>query len=599
MKRIYLLPTFFVLFCIVIIGCENNNNNNETNTTIDLKDPNELNNIETNDNNISFIDTYGIDYKSTNAKNESAYITSQCYTKTIDKNANVHNPCMSCHINSDAPNYINDPDIQLSYDFSENSKVNKFSNLFKDRTNEVNNISDENILTYIRKNNYLDQNNSIKLAKKLTNISQMWDINQNGKWDGYIPDAYFNFDDEGFDKSPDGNYSGWRAFAYTPFLGTFWPTNGSTDDVLIRLPQEFQQNNNKEFDINIYKTNLAIVESLIKKSDITLESPVNEALYNVDLDKNGILNTTTTIKYIWEKPTFDLTTNTITNFSMSYIGYAKDLLKTNQYLIAPGLYPQNTEFLHSVRYIDIDENNTTLKLSSRLKELRYAKKISWNTYPQLQNAALSEIKEKNDFPDRLRTIAGNTEKGLSTGLGWVYQGFIEDAQGELRPQNYEETMYCIGCHSGIGAIVDSTFVFQRKLDTNAFQKGWYHWSQKINAFKNMKEPLLPNGDGEYETYLRLNGAGDEFRANTEVMDKFFNEDGTLKTIEIETMRNDISHLIIPSVERAISLNKAYKVIVDEQSYIYGRDAHINPLHETVHETVTIGESTGIEEAFNK
>ncbi len=61
------------------------------------------------------------------------------------------------------------------------------------------------------------------------------------KWSGYTPDCYFNFDDEGFDREYNGTYTGWRAFAYYPFLGTFWPTNGSTDDVLIRLSDSFRK----------------------------------------------------------------------------------------------------------------------------------------------------------------------------------------------------------------------------------------------------------------------------------------------------------------------------------------------------------------------
>lgn len=160
-------------------------------------------------------------------------------------------------------------------------------------------------------------------------------------------------------------------------------------------------------------------------------------------------------------------------------------------------------------------------------------------------------------------------------------------------------MYCIGCHSGIGATTDSSFVYPRKFDSNeSFQNGWYHWSQKPSGFKDIIEPKLPNGDGEYETYLRVNGAGDEFRTNDEVIEKFFNEDGSLKMEEIEKMRSDISHLINPSQERALNLNKAYKIIVDEQSFIYGRDAHVKPLYDTVHKEVTIGESTGIE-AFTR
>ncbi|MEA2099961.1 MAG: hypothetical protein U9P72_07515 [Campylobacterota bacterium] len=533
-----------------------------------------------------------IDFKTTISRNNSAaYVTSQCYTKTKEDDSSiVHNPCFSCHINSSEPNYIDDAELQTLNDFSDYTKVNRFTNLFKDRTTLVGQISDEEILSYVREDNYIE-NQNIKLAQKLSNIPSEWDVNDDGIWNGYMPDCYFNFDDEGFDRDKENNFTGWRAFSYYPFLGTFWPTNGSTDDVLIRLPKAFQEGVNGDFSKDIYKINLAIIESLIKQKDIQIDE-VDENLYGVDLDQDGVLNIAKEIKYKWEKPTYNATLQRIENFSMSYVGRAKDMLITNEYLIAPGLYPKGSEFLHSVRYIDIDDSNS-VKMASRMKELRYAKKVHWNSYPQLLNASMDEIMERDLFPDRLRTIIGDTERGLQTGLGWTYQGFIEDVEGELRPQNYEETQYCIGCHSGIGAIVDSTFVFQRKFDFNSHQNGWYHWLQDTKGFKNIKEPKTKDGRNEYSLYLEKNHAGDEFRTNDEVIKKFFHEDGTLKEDEISTLNDDISHLIIPSAKRALELNKAYKVIVDEQSYIYGRDAHIKPV-KNVHKSLVPQTSTGNE-----
>jgi hypothetical protein len=536
-----------------------------------------------------------IDFKSTKAlNNKSAYITSQCYTKTFDNRGNSYNPCFSCHINSEEPNYINDYALQESYDFSDYSKTNRFTNLFKDRTKDVAKISDEEILEYIRVNNYLDKSGNLILSSKLKEINSEWDVNSDGKWGGYIPDCYFNFDSEGFDIDRDGEFTGWRAFGYYPFLGTFWPTNGSFDDVLIRLPIEFRLDKEQNFSKEIYRLNLAIVESLIKQKDIQIEQ-IDESRYGVDLNQDGLLSTTNIVKFNWEKPEFDIATNRVSNFSMSYVGYAKELLESNEYLIAPSLYPKGTEFLHSVRYLDFNKNRE-LKLSARMKELRYGKKTNWNSYAQLQQASNSEIMEKELFPERLRTIKGNSEDGLENGLGWIYQGFIEDSSGELRPQNYEETLYCIGCHSGIGAITDSTFVFQRKFDFNALQNGWYHWSQKSDGLKNIAEPKRDDEQFEYTLYLEQNGAGDEFRSNKEVIDKFFDSNRGLKSSEIDTLHSDISHLLLPSYERALNLNKAYRVIVDEQSFIYGRDAHIEPL-ESVYREVEES-STGLDAIFN-
>ncbi len=574
----YILATA-VFLGVCIVGCgtdqlldtkESNATSIEDNTTLAVY---ESNNSLYNTRDIVPVD---IDFKSTTpVNNNGAYVTSQCYTKTVDENGHAHNPCFTCHINSNEPNYVDDWKLQESYAFGEYTRVNRFTNLFKDRTSLVGQISDEEILSYARENNYM-QKGQILLANRLKNLPREWDTNSDGKWNGYTPDCYFSFDNQGFDRAPDGNYTGWRAFGYYPFPGTFWPTNGSTDDVLIRLPDVFMKSKTGTFDIDVYKLNLSIVEALIKQKNIPIDE-VDETKYGVDLNQNGVLDSAGEIVFKWVKPTYDAGIGKLTDFSMSYVGEAKTLLASNEYLIAPGLYPKNTEFLHSVRYIDVDENGQRIKMAQRMKELRYAKKLSWITYSELSNATLTDIKEKDAFPNRLRTILGNTENGTLNNLGWTYQGFIEDAKGELRPQNYEETLYCIGCHSGIGAIADSTFVFQRKFDKTHFQEGWYHWTQNANGLVNLKEPKTRDGRDEYTLYLEANRAGDEFRANSEVMAKFFDVNGSLIESEAEKLHGDISYLLYPSVARAKELNKAYKVIVEEQSYIYGRDAHIKPV----------------------
>ncbi len=522
--------------------------------------------------------------------NEAAYVSSQCYTKTEDAQGKVHNPCFSCHTSSKAPNYVDDAQLQAAYDFSTYTSKNRFTNLFKDRSALVAQVSDSEILEYIKEDNYKTPQGEIALAKKLQNVPNEWDVNDNGVWDGYVPDCYFDFDEEGFDKNPEGGYTLWRAFGYYPFLGTFWPTNGSTDDVLIRLPLEFAQDESGVFDIVTYKLNLAIVESLVKQKDVAIE-PVDEKKYGVDLDQDGTLGTAEKVTFLWEKPDYNATTRKLENFSMSYVGTPKAMLKSNEHLIAPGLYPVGTEFLHSVRYIDVNANDT-VSMAPRMKELHYGKKMAWNNYGQLFNAADAEAKEKAAFPERLRNVGGNSEEGMQSGTGWIYQGFIEDASGELRAQNFEESLFCMGCHGGIGATTDTTFAFARKFDANSTMRDWYHWSQKEQPFKNLPEPKREDGKGEYTLYLEANSAGDEFRANDEVMEKFFDANGTIKSVEVAKMQNDISHLIIPSTQRALELNKAYKIIVQEQSFIYGRDAHVGAL-QNVHEEVAPSTPTKI------
>ena len=535
----------------------------------------------------------GVNLTSKNIINKgSVYISSQCYTKTKDTLGNTFNPCYSCHINSEAPNFIDDFDLQETYAFSENSNKNPYLNNFKDRTSQVNSMSDKEILSYINEDNYKDSNGRIIIADKLNyDLSPQWDLAYDGTkdkvWSGYIPDCYFNFDEEGFDKDNKGTFTGWRVFAYTPFLGTFWPTNGSTDDIMIRLPKSMMQDEKGNFSKEIYKINFAIVESMIKKQDVQLGFEVDESKYGVDLNHNTKIDKTSTIVYKWNE--FDAFTKypriIYKNF---YVGLAKEKLLTNELHISPGLYPNGTEFLHSVRYIGINKDKNSIEMASRMKELRYTKKTSWNNYVQLNNAAQSEIKEKDDFPARLRRAKGDIEKGLSSGLGWVYQGFIEDKNGNLRPQSFEETLSCIGCHSGIGATTDSSFAFPRKFDD---KNSWYHWTKK--NLRGTKDRILSNGKGEFAFYLENNKAGDEFRANDEIKTKFFDKDGKLIHSEVDKIKNDITYLIYPSVKRAIMLNKAYKVIVNEQSFIYGKDAHIKPLDDTVFKEVIINKSTGI------
>jgi len=587
----YFSVSSIILLSLSIVGCGNNAKSiTDINTTEGLEE------VVVYESNNSLYNTRGleavaVDFSSTTpVNNKAAYVTSQCYTKTKDTQGNVHNPCFACHTTGKVPNYINDVDVQVTRSMSEYTKINRFTNLFKDRTSLVAQIGDEEIINYVKENNYI-QKGQILLENRLKEVPLEWDVNQNGKWDGYTPDCYFNFDNEGFDISSNGSFTGWRAFGYYPFLGTFWPTNGSTDDVLIRLSSVFMQDSNKSFDLEVYKLNLSIVESIIKQKSIPIDE-VDENKYGVDLNQNGVLDTSKEIVFKWDQPSYNSATGKISNFSMSYVGLAKELLVSNEYLIAPGLYPKHTEFLHSVRYIDANENNEGIKMAARMKELRYAKKTSWLTYPELSNAVLADIKEKDTFPERLRTIIGNTETGLLNHAGWVYQGFIEDARGALRPQNYEETKFCIGCHSGIGATADSTFVFQRKFDKDAFQNGWYHWSQDAKGLKDIKEPKTADGRDEYALYLQTNHAGDEFRTNDEVMDKFFDNNNTLIQDEVNILKNDISYLLNPSVQRAIKLNKAYKIIVEEQSFIYGRDAHVEPV-DNVHKELSIDEETGV------
>jgi hypothetical protein len=281
---------------------------------------------------------------------------------------------------------------------------------------------------------------------------------------------------------------------------------------------------------------------------------------------------------------------------MSYVGQAKQQLAEKKVHIAAKLFPEGTEFLHSVRYLDLDANDD-VAMSARMKELRYAKKQFWMNYYQLEELVEKEIKERYDFPDRTKLLRGSTEEGLTVAQGWTYQGFIEDKRGALRPQTFEEQASCVGCHSGMGVLMDSNVSFYRKLPTESFQKGWYHWQQK--SFSGTPDRIREtDGQPEYSYYLMNNPTGDEFRANHEVKAKFFDQEGKPKQAAFARLQQDISYLLLPSKSRALELNKAYKVIVDEQSYIHGKAPIVKPLDDVMHKQVAVDQETGIAHTLN-
>ncbi|GAB6040995.1 hypothetical protein [Endothiovibrio diazotrophicus] len=523
-----------------------------------------------------------VDLKDLTLSNPTPYITAQCYTKTEDGRGGVHNPCYSCHAQGTTPNYIDGRGLQLEYAFPHAATRNPYTNLFEDRTARIAAIDDGQILDYVRRDNYRTADGTLILAEKLRHLPAGWDLDGDGRWDGYIPDAWFDFDELGFDHAPDGSYTGWRAFAYYPFLGTFWPTNGSTDDVLIRLAQPFWTRADGTPDLATYRVNLAIVEAVVKQASVPTEA-VDETAFGVDLDGDGNLGVAQRITFDWDPRA---------GRTMSYVGKARELQQSGELHLAGGLFPEGTEFLHSVRYLDPTDGGG-IALSPRMKELRYARKRAWRNYSELWGVATLEATERRLDADATKALIGDFERGMGT-QGWLYQGFIEDAAGELRPQSQEETFFCMGCHGGLSATTDTVFSFPRKFaDRDAWRSGWYHWSQK--GITGIPEPRRADGSYEYSRYLTTNGAGDEFRANQEVIARFFNADGTANESALDALHGDISLLLVPSRERALQLDKAYRVIVEDQDFVLGRDATVGTV-SNVHEEVTQGQASGISEA---
>ena len=136
--------------------------------------------------------------------NREAPIPPQCYTQTEQ----VNNPCYVCHqtYSESKSFYLNkksDGNLQGDYAFSDIGMTNQWSNLFEDRTDWVNQISDEAIIRYVNTENY----------------SQLRKTLKNSNFQGFIPDlkhldqAAEAFYPNGLAK--DGSH--WVAFNYKTF----------------------------------------------------------------------------------------------------------------------------------------------------------------------------------------------------------------------------------------------------------------------------------------------------------------------------------------------------------------------------------------------
>lgn len=483
-------------------------------------------------------------------RNLEASVPPQCYTLT----QGVANPCWTCHTRSTFPNQRDDFDLQAEYAFSEQALNNAWSNLFVDRSAQIAAISDEEILDYVRTDNYTP------LRRQLS---------QRSDYRGYVPDLDFalGFDEQGFAR--DGSH--WRAFRYKPFPGDFWPTNGSSDDVLIRLDKRFRCRDGVE-DRELYKINLALLEAAIAAGPQAQDGPhfqyqtepLDERRAGLDLDGDGLLGTARMLSAL----------------PRSYVGDAADVPLVRY------LYPKGTEFLHSVRYLDPDKPSF---IALRMKELRYSKKVDMLDTWAINHRYEKEYAEKEE--GRPPVFAGSPEVGLRNGFGWQLQGFIEDAAGFLRLQTHEEHQACMGCHSALGVTVDQTFALARKLPG---VDGWAY--QRLEGMRDV--PQQGHSLGEIATYLsRVRGA-DPFRANDEMLARFFDREGQPRLSELARAAaggdRDIAWLLLPSRERALHLDKAYRALVATQSFNLGRDTLASPA-KNVHRSISNG-STDLEPA---
>lgn len=457
--------------------------------------------------------------------NREAIVPPMCYTKT----EGLHNPCYVCHQDAvpERPNAMDDGDLQLGYSFSAFAGTNHWTNLFEDRSALVAQISDQEIEAWIQQDNYSE------LPARL----------QAEGFRGFIPDLTNlaegpqAFEADGFAK--DG--SGWVAFNYKPLPSTFWPTNGATDDAMIRLPEEFRTTATGRYSRDVYRANLALVEANVKGLSRISVSALDEQEVGVDLSGDGKIGVITEISQ-----------------TGAYVGAAGRQLKL------PHLYPMGTEFLHSVRYIGASAEGL-ISIPRRMKELRYMKKRFFKSREQL-----AEEYRQEGYAKEAGTLPGYVDRGdqgFDNEMGWVLSGFIENTEGRLRFNSYEENLFCMGCHTSVGTTIDSVFSFARKIDG---APGWGY----IDLRGMPDAPNKGESEGEIVTYLRRAGGGGEFRSNPEMEERWFTN-GVPDPEKLRAAR-DVYDLITPSRARAVAMNKSYRVIVGRQTFLFGRDPTVTP-----------------------
>jgi len=454
--------------------------------------------------------------------NREAVIPPQCYTRSEGR----YNACYVCH-QSEIPgreNIMNDLGLQQEYSFSDLGFTNQWRNLHEDRRQRIASISDEEMSGYVKQDNYSELPERLRAAH----------------FSGWIPDMK-DYQNASSAVDPHGHAkdgSGWVAFHYKPFPSTFWPTNGSFDDVLIRLDSPFRRDASGQENRDTYQANLTLLECAIKGLK-QIESPrIDESKVGTDLDADGVMGIAQLVR-----------------MREYYLGGAA------QEKVEPFLYPKGTEFMHGIRYLE-DKGEQGLAPSTRLKELRYMKK--WRAYGQV-------VYHREYDEERYAKEAGNLPgytylgtHGYDNGTGWSVSGFIEDAKGRLRALAAEENFSCMGCHNSIGSTIDKTFSFARKPDG---AKGWGYID-----LKTMRDaPSRGEDEGEFLLYLKRVGGGSEFRNNDEMQQRWFNREGEVDADKVKSVPS-IAELIIPSKERAMMLNKAYRCIVEDQDFIFGKDA---------------------------
>lgn len=460
LKKIYQISAAsLMLLAMVVGGCQLTENADQ------ISDANDAQN--TPNSNLPEVKKASLvgDYTTPlNFKNPYSFIPAQCYIETQNGRQNA---CLFCHNNglnnlalgNNNPQAGKVPmvNFQLDYGFDPLSTTSPYATKnFWENTFYPEKLSAAVSALNVDPNQwdmaaYVAEDNWSAAYQQRSGLPTDWDSGQAEPFRlllGLDPQD-LPADDDGFVRSSlvkngyfndeHGTITGWRAINFMPY-GIFTPMTGSVSGIYIRLPKAFMMRETGEFSLAIYQANLDL-----------LEKAITDRLTPTD--------------------------------SATYLGAAA----TQK--VVRGAYPKGTEFAHPLHYVDLDADgiNPAHKFggtrSNRVKEIRWMYKVE-DFDPMSSRSGEGE----GD------AIYGNEQQGwVSNGSGWYLSGFIEDASGQLRPQNREELTQCISCHSGFkntefpnfvsgtSSTVDSTWSLARKLPG---EMGW----KEMNYLGYQKTP---------------------------------------------------------------------------------------------------------------
>lgn len=530
-------------------------------------------------------------------ENPYANIPAQCY---IETSYGTQNACLFCHSNAAARAQLGNTlpqagasaivgNLQLEYafgaatEFTKSPNINPWENTIMpykvDEAVEVMGIDTDtwDMQKYIKEDNWQKAYDTKKGSKVLSNSHTKDD--EFRLFPALNPSA-LPADDDGFVRTANteealfednkGNNTGWRSVNFMPY-GIFTPHTGSVSGIYIRMAPKFMKDTSGEYNLTVYKENLAI-----------LERAIQDRLEEGD------------------------------DF---FKGLAKDE-DTDR-----GLFPLGTEFAHPLHYVDIEADGTSSRFpglrANRVKEIRYMYKYKMY-YPG------EVVAKEEDAP----LFYNKNESWIENGAGWYLSAFIEDKDGKLRGQSPEELMQCVGCHSstygfepehfssGTGNTIDSVWSFSRKF---AGALGWREmdylgYEYNRSAFHNntagkanLGDPINRNANsGEFRYFLdHVVGAslfGDmpnsmEGYLRTVIMkSNGYTEDfpaieiGSVEQLkEIQRQRLNLMRqftakkeyldadgyiqapLLYPTLDESLQGAKGYRKIVATQRYVKGKD----------------------------